>query len=162
MSTRSRIGVLRTPESVESVYCHFDGYPEGVGRVLLDHWTDPKKVNALIALGDLSALGEEIGEDQGTKWFDERWETIGRTPEDPRYVWTVAYTRDRGETDCKSVTHAIDDWPDYGQEMIYLFDPENREWSCQSDTKNPVGWNTVKQWEGWLTIPEAIKETAAA
>lgn len=173
MSTRSRIGIIREkPEGkapiVESIYCHFDGYPEGVGKTLLEHWTDPEKVNELMAQGDLSALGSVIGEDQGTDWFDKRhsvlWGTYEepRDPsEDPRNEWCLFYRRDRGEKEVDSVTHSLDEFPDYGQEAEYVFDPEDGVWRVRSEQLNPVGWNTVPQWEGWITIPEALEFVAA-
>lgn len=37
MSTRSRIGMINPYGSVSSIYCHFDGYPEGVGKTLHDN-----------------------------------------------------------------------------------------------------------------------------
>ena len=40
MSTRSRIGMINPDGSVSSIYCHFDGYPEGVGKTLHDNWND--------------------------------------------------------------------------------------------------------------------------
>jgi hypothetical protein len=164
MSTRSRIGIIRERPAlaaplVESIYCHFDGYPEGVGQTLIDHWTTTEKVLDLIELGDLSSLGSEIGEDQGTDWFDKAWGVLhpeGEEWNDPRLAWCIAYTRDRGEEDCGSRTHSIDDWPDYGQEAEYVFDPETGEWRVRRQDFNPVGWNTVTPWEGWIPIPEAI------
>lgn len=167
MSTRSRIGVIRGIAEqgghqaviVESIYCHFDGYPEGVGQTLIDHWTDPKKVNRLIALGDLSALGVEIGKSQGTAWFDTRYATLygeDADPADPRLGWCLAYRRDRGEKDVDSCLHGIDNFPDYGQEAEYLFDPDTCLWRVRREALNPVGWNTVTPWDGWITIPEAI------
>lgn len=172
MSTHSRIGIIREkPEGkapiVESIYCHFDGYPEGVGKTLFEHWTSEGDVNELMKLGDLSVLGEEIGEDQGTRWFDDRHSVLygdGKPypPEDPRVKWCLAYGRDRGETGIESVTHPIDKFPDSGQEAEYVFDPEDDTWRVRSETLNPVGWNTVPQWDGWITIPEALQFVTAS
>jgi hypothetical protein len=173
MSTRSRIGIIRQrPEGeapiVESVYCHFDGYPGGVGKTLHEHWTDVSNIDELLRLGDLSALGEEVGEDQGTGWFDARHETLHGTydeprdpADDPRSRWSLFYGRDRGEEGVDSVVHPIDDFPDYGQEAEYVFDPEDGLWRVRSRQLNPVGWNTVRQWDGWKTIPEAIEYVTA-
>jgi len=167
MSTRSRIGIIRSAEekTVESIYCHFDGYPEGVGQTLLNHWTTAEWVEELIALGDLSALGAQIGEDQGTDWFYKRQETLyanGYDTDDPRSTWCLAYGRDRGEKDVGAITHSIDKWPGSGQECEYLFDPTTSEWRVRSTFGNPVGWNTVADWPGWATIPEAIAAEIAA
>lgn len=37
MSTRSIVGV-GTPENYKARYCHWDGYPSGVGKALWDNW----------------------------------------------------------------------------------------------------------------------------
>ena len=60
MGTRSRIGVMHG-DNCKSVYCHWDGYLEHNGRILLENY-DSAKANNLVALGDLSSLGPDIGE----------------------------------------------------------------------------------------------------
>ena len=58
MATRSRIA-FDNGDSVLSVYCHWDGYLEHNGRILLEHYTrDIEKVEALIDLGGFPKLGE--------------------------------------------------------------------------------------------------------
>ena len=59
MSTTSIIA-LRKKGSAEitSIYCHFDGYiKNGVGERLLKYYTDVPTIEKLLALGDLSVLG---------------------------------------------------------------------------------------------------------
>jgi hypothetical protein len=56
MSTRSRIGISQEDGSVKSIYCHYDGYPEGVGQTLMQNYTSPVEVMELINKGDLSSL----------------------------------------------------------------------------------------------------------
>lgn len=92
MSTRSLIGKTNPDGSVTYIYCHFDGYPEGVGKTLSLHYQDAAKVDALLALGDISSLGEEIGTKHS---FNDR--PAGET---------TAYGRDRGEkgTEAKTVS----------------------------------------------------------
>ena len=60
MSTRSRIGILKD-DHIESVYCHFDGYLEHVGMLLVNHYNSLEKAQALISLGDISILGKNTG-----------------------------------------------------------------------------------------------------
>jgi hypothetical protein len=90
MATRSRIGIEMQDGSVQSIYCHWDGYPQGVGAMLQEHYQDPSKVEALIALGDISFLREEPApvsdEARATHSFSMPAEGV-----------TVAYHRDRGE-----------------------------------------------------------------
>ena len=89
MSTRSRIGLERANGMVESVYCHFDGYPNGVGRTLLTHWRNWRKVERLIRLGNISVLGPEV---EGCGVCEDSFLcTHGQTR---------AYARDRGDTEC--------------------------------------------------------------
>lgn len=83
MATRSFIGILNPDGSVSGVYCHYDGYPDGVGATLLKHYTDPTKVDALLALGSISILDAEVGEQHSFYA--------------PHRGWTLAYHRDRGE-----------------------------------------------------------------
>lgn len=61
MGTRSYIGRAHEGGSVRAVYCHWDGYPDHNGRILVEHWLDPAKVDSLLDEGDLSSLGEELG-----------------------------------------------------------------------------------------------------
>ena len=84
MSTRSYIAKELEDGSVRYIYCHFDGYVEHNGRILVDHYSDSDKVNQLLDLGDLSYLSEEIGEKQDFNQPTSR-------------TWCLAYGRDRGE-----------------------------------------------------------------
>ncbi len=83
MATRSTIAIEHENGTVEQVYCHFDGYLSHNGKILHEHYTDRSKVEQLVALGDMSILGNEIGEKQD---FDN-----------PVNGWTLYYGRDRGE-----------------------------------------------------------------
>lgn len=91
MGTRSRIGVMHG-DNCKSVYCHWDGYLEHNGRILMEYY-DSAKANHLVALGDLSSLASEIGEKHPFSQFD--------VAEDQRVNydnWCTFYGRDRGET----------------------------------------------------------------
>lgn len=62
MATRSRIGIRNEDASVDSIYCHWDGYPEHNGLILVRDYQDESKIRQLISMGSLSSLGPEIGE----------------------------------------------------------------------------------------------------
>lgn len=66
MATRAAIiiEVKGKNHSYEGVYLHFDGYPEGAGQMLVDHYDNDAKVKNLISHGGISSLGEMIGEKQ--------------------------------------------------------------------------------------------------
>jgi hypothetical protein len=118
MATRSHIGVRNTDGTVDYIYCHFDGYPSHNGKILIDHYADMDKVNALMKLGDLSILGAEIGEKQD---FYDRF-TYEQN-------WCLAYGRDRNEPNTSvKTTQFIDLLKDDGVDYIYVFDGDY--WEC--------------------------------
>ena len=61
MGTRSRIGIQLQDNSVLSVYCHYDGYPEFNGRILRDNYDTVEKVRQLIDGGDMSCTWTNAG-----------------------------------------------------------------------------------------------------
>ena len=96
MGTRSRIGVMHG-NNVKSIYCHWDGYLGYNGQILQEHY-DSAKANHLVALGDLSSLRAEIGEEHAFSKFDlpaEEVEAFEKLTEN----WCTFYGRDRGEKD---------------------------------------------------------------
>ncbi len=60
MATRSFIITTNPKGDCSGIYCHWDGYPSWVGRILSEHYTTPGRVRQLIRLGDLSSLGERV------------------------------------------------------------------------------------------------------
>lgn len=89
MATRSTIAIEAADGTVKQVYCHWDGYLDHNGKLLITHYKDAAKTAALVALGSISSLRAELGEKHD---FNTNFD---RT--DPRYQWTTAYHRDRGE-----------------------------------------------------------------
>ena len=64
MATRSNIAMKTTTGNIVSVYCHWDGYVANNGKILLENYTDIDKIEALVALGSISSLGEQVGDKQ--------------------------------------------------------------------------------------------------
>lgn len=63
MSTHAIIAkVYAETKTVKAIHVSFDGYPEGVGRALLDHYNDPQKVDQLISLGAIDFPKENFEE----------------------------------------------------------------------------------------------------
>ena len=56
MSTRARIGLELKNGSILSVYHHWDGYPEWLGRILKTHYNARSLAAELIDGGDMSCL----------------------------------------------------------------------------------------------------------
>jgi hypothetical protein len=66
----------------KSVYCHYDGYLDYAGRILLAHY-DSTAANALVARGDNSGVKETLEE---MNFYSDRGETD--------VSWRVAHTFD--------------------------------------------------------------------
>lgn len=114
MGTRSFIILPNPKGDYTGIYCHWDGYPKHVGRLLRDHYSKPAAARELIRLGDLSSLGERLRPlNPEAHSFDEAERGT-----------TVAYGRDRGEpspprttaTLAEMVQTAADSWCEY----VYL------------------------------------------
>jgi hypothetical protein len=117
MSTRSRIAIENQDGTVDSIYCHFDGYLEGVGKTLFNHY-DQEKLEKLLELGDISSLGEST-------------------------IDTVAYCRDRGEDlhfkTFKDVEDLFENGFNSAEEYIYCLTKEGI-WLVNKYGESVVGY----------------------
>lgn len=113
MSTRSKIGISNTDGSITGIYCHYDGYPRHHAPILLNHYNTAAKVRALMKLGSLSALGEQLGEKHG----------IGDHKGHP--LWCKSYKRDGQDLDEVSNHYtSLAEFAD--QEYNYLY--RSKQW----------------------------------
>ena len=133
MGTRSRIGIENEDGTITSISCHWDGYLSHVGRILHTSYTTERKIQELMALGDLSSLGKEIGQKQN---FDQ--------PTD--HNWCLAYGRDRGETDTEArVSANREAYRKLSEEFTYLW--RDGEWLVLSEQPVPH----------WMSLEEALR-----
>lgn len=120
MATRSAIGVMHG-DVCKAVYCHWDGYIDHNGRILQENY-DSTKANFLVALGDISSLRPEIGEQHPFSKFECK---DGEYDEAKYENWTTFYGRDRGEENTGWKTfHSFKEFIDFydgsGCEYYYL------------------------------------------
>ena len=76
MGTRSTIALEFADGTVEQVYCHWDGYLSNNGKILVQHYLDPFKVKALLALGAFSSLAATVEETKETAYHFSRDEEL--------------------------------------------------------------------------------------
>lgn len=89
MATRSMIAMEQADGSLLSIYiyCHWDGYTEHHLPILKGYYNTTKKVEALLALGDISILRDNVEPPDGVEHsFDNPAENV-----------VIAYHRDRGD-----------------------------------------------------------------
>lgn len=114
MSTRSNIAMELPNGKFKTIYCHFDGYPDHNGQILLDHYNTRDKVEKLLSFGNLSSLAENIEPQDGTKQsykYEKRQHDV-----------CVFYNRDCGAKDQEAKDLTLDnlkdaEWIDY----FYIF-----------------------------------------
>ena len=123
MATRSRIGIQLADESILSVYHHWDGYPEWLGRILTTHYNSKDKASELIDGGDMSSC-----------WTKDRWTGKQIAPyvieQKESKEYGPQYYSQRGE-DCPPRLDAdLCEYllPDNSEEYSYIF--RNGEWVC--------------------------------
>ncbi len=136
MATRSRIGIADPQGNITSIYCHFDGYPSYIGRLLQTTYNTEEDAREIVSLGNLSSLDERLHPASDSPHsFHQRVPGV-----------TVAYGRDRGDEDTDAKEHTDEDWPDWGQEFLYLW-------------INGLGWHYREQEAaGWKLLAPAISE----
>lgn len=110
MATRSLIGIKLNDNIVKTIYCHWDGYPEHNGNLLVKHYNTPAAITALLELGDLSAL--DVTPDKCVAYHRDRKEPYG-----------MVEARDTDAGEVMSVGS------EYGVDYIYIYNNEF-EWDC--------------------------------
>ena len=149
MATRSNIAYKTAEGKIRSVYCHWDGYVANNGRILQENYQDQSKIEALVALGSISSLGAELGEQQD---FDDR--------SSQKDEWTLAYHRDRGE---ELVVNEYDDIPSWiadMEEYAYLWN--GQEWLVNDHGATAGGFPVFDRLEDIVPVEIARMEQRIA
>lgn len=141
MGTRSTIALEFADGTVGQVYCHWDGYLSHNGKILLDHYMDPFKLQKLIDLGDVSSLGSNVGVkhefDNPHKYGTPEYEAWGEANRD----MCTFYMRDRGEEGVEA--RYFKDFADYEknhgyQEYEYILRTDGVWYVSQGDKYEPL------------------------
>ena len=102
-----------------SIYCHLDGYPEEVGKLLVKYYDTTEKLRELLALGDVYCLQKKLNPDPSAL------HCFGNYQKDV----TVAFGRDREENGFEAKDRTLDEMLDSSEdpEFVYIFTAE-QEW----------------------------------
>ena len=126
MSTRSRIGLELKDGSVLSVYHHWDGYPEWLGRKLEQNYNTLESVSELIDGGDMSSCLDEDG-NTNPEYYSQRGESCPP----------------RKDLDYQDYTDV-----ERGEEFHYIFTTDH-EWICIDQHQ----WDGTDQQPELVQIP---------
>ena len=138
-ATRWAVGIEDPSGKVTSVYGHYDGYPEYVGKLLKKHFSNPSLVKQLVKLGKsgISTLGKKIGKKHDFDMpYDEK-EKLG---------YTTFYGRDRGEGG--NFTQVSKDRTkiktNSGEEFLYIYSVKDKKWYYRNDDWSSSRWEELK------------------
>ena len=134
MSTNSIIALELSDGSFLSVYHHWDGYPEWLGRILNTHYADKESVIDLIDGGDMSSAWTDVG------WQNEKLPESG-----------PLYYSSRGENcppqHAQNDTELFEQCENCGAEYVYIFEKVGARWICY----NTRSWDD--NYKGAESIP---------
>jgi hypothetical protein len=129
MATRSNIGARQNDGTIKAIYCHWDGYPEGVGAMLAEYYADPTKVEALLNLGDISSLLKTVEE-----------------------TYSASYIK-RGESGVEATTYkSEEEWLESARnsdiEYLYVFEKDSY--------LEEYRWSFFSVYERWHTVSAKV------
>ena len=156
MSTRSTIAIEDTKtKEIKSVYSHFDGYLNGVGKCLITHYTEKEQVEQLLK-SDISSIGENP---ESTKYYASNCEPV-------KYKNEYVFMYDLKNESCLEYIYLFrgGEWFFSETRSIYFDDNEKQQLvlyktpNMFSDIKTIKTVNTEDLYEGNLTFHTKFKK----
>ena len=106
MATRATIGYLNPDNTITTTYNHYDGYPEGLGVALKNHYNTNEEAKEVANMGYVSYIDAETGNIEANN------KSAPQTVGDGDLVSSIQYFKDQASEG------------DYA----YLWVPQNEEW----------------------------------
>ena len=139
MSTNSSVTIKHSDGKYYGVYGHWDGYFDGVGSMLHKHYNSQDRAEALVRLGDFSALYPSLdAQPDGT---------VSDFDTDSKH--SIFYHRDRNENWEDVRPYIADTYEEAAKTQGYDYLWDGKEWLVFNDE----AWSSGTK---WCTIPEAI------
>ena len=145
MATRSRIGFETASGAVTHIYCHFDGYIEGVGLALIEEHNDVNKAHSLVSGGACrSILSRVVDGPREVVRFSatesHRPLSRPRTPSPPSFFGLEAKWSKNRKT-------YKQDGAEWYEEYQYLWDSRKACWL----------WRRTSSNENWKRLDTAVR-----
>lgn len=107
---------MKIGDKYKAIYVHFDGYIEGVGRILCNHYyQEPKKIEKLILKGDRRCLSDIVDDEV----YDEQY-----------------------NIECDSLNELVEKFKDMWTEYLYLY--EDNKWKVLNKYDTPAVFKDLK------------------
>ena len=114
--TRGQVGIIDKNGNIQSIYTHYDSYPEYVLPVLKKYYKDAKSVEKIVAKGDSRGIDKPTDMEF---YGDNRPNSTGKIGNIDKYIKDI---RDNG-----------------GAEYLYLYDETDKTWymaNVRSDSRS--------------------------
>lgn len=149
MGTRSLIGIVGANGNVNFVYCHWDGYPEYNGALLVNNYKEEDKIKKLMAMGDISSMG--IDTITFEEWQQEKFESKYGSPIIPKDpitgfpLYALSYNNWRNEgTESQTVPLYQYLNPKFYQDAEFKYYYHEGKWYCMDCEGN---YQNLKRYE---------------
>jgi len=136
MATRARLGYVLSDDSIVSVYHHWDGYPEWLGVILNEHYSEDEKVRELIDGGNMSSCYSDNEYDYEKQEFvkvDPAPSYYGGDDEAPKHFQTLTSLTDYDAGEEFLYLWFMNTWNCYAYKKHY-----DKEYNVTSTTLSPV------------------------
>ena len=137
MATRAVIAYLSADKELTTTYNHYDGYPDGLGKALLNHYDDDSKANIVANVGYISSIDTDTGEitsnnsespnkmDLNGDWEESLYEIVDEIKSygvDYAYIWNEV-GGDWNRVSNGSATNMVKDLANQMSSAEYMFGP---------------------------------------
>ena len=170
MATRAIIAYLSEDKELTTTYNHYDGYPDGLGKALLNHYDDDSKANIVANVGYISSIDPDTGEitsnnsespnkmDLNGDWEESLYEIVDEIKSygvDYAYIWNEV-GGDWNTVSNGSATNMVKDLANQMSSAEYMFGPVDENKREEKMEEIEENYNT--KWNEFITENKVIDD----
>ena len=170
MATRAIIAYLSEDKELTTTYNHYDGYPDGLGKALLNHYDDDSKANIVANIGYISSIDPDTGEitsnnsespnkmDLNGDWEESLYEIVDEIKSygvDYAYIWNEV-GGDWNRISNGSATNMVRDLANQMSSAEYMFGPVDENKKEEKMEEIEENYNT--KWNEFITENKIIDD----
>ena len=170
MATRAIIAYLSEDKELTTTYNHYDGYPDGLGKALLNHYDDDSKANIVANVGYISSIDPDTGEitsnnsespnkmDLNGDWEEPLYEIVDEIKSygvDYAYIWNEV-GGDWNTVSNGSATNMVKDLANQISSAEYMFGPVDENKKEEKMEEIEENYNT--KWNEFITENKVIDD----
>mgnify|MGYP003626143238 FL=1 len=170
MATRAIIAYLSEDKELTTTYNHYDGYPDGLGKALLNHYDDDSKANIVANVGYISSIDPDTGEitsnnsespnkmDLNGDWEESLYEIVDEIKSygvDYAYIWNEV-GGDWNRISNGSATNMVRDLANQMSSAEYMFGPVDENEKEEKMEEIEENYNT--KWNEFITENKIIDD----